>query len=214
MGRGCTWKRALGDGPARFPIGDGPSRGGIGSRRAAAGAGPLIAPLSPAALRRQQAHRRAPAALPRPGPARAAACLVPAWPHPGRGGRIEARLSPSAMLGGGGPGKLAGGPGRRGGGPPRGRGSRAAARGAPAPAPPPPAPPAREPTLTHRRAHTHTRARARSASPRGPAAAAAAAAVIPPPQSPHTTAHAPEGARQIQQGPQPKELPRLPRPEG
>ena len=52
----------------------------------------------------------------------------------------------------------------------------------------------------------------RNLSPRGLRTAVATTTSRPP--SSRTEVSAPEGARQIQQGPQPKELPRLPRQEG
>ena len=68
------------------------------------------------------------------------------------------------------------------------------------------------PSTLARRQQFSWRRNHRNLSPRGLRTAVATTTSRPP--SSRTEVSAPEGARQIQQGPQPKELPRLPRPEG
>jgi hypothetical protein len=70
----------------------------------------------------------------------------------------------------------------------------------------------RVPSTLARRQQFSWRRNPRNLSPRGLRTAVANTSSRPP--SSRTEVSAPEGARQIQQGPQPKELPRLPRPEG
>jgi hypothetical protein len=70
----------------------------------------------------------------------------------------------------------------------------------------------RVPSTLARRQQFSWRRNHRNLSPRGLRTAVANTTSRPP--SSRTEVSAPEGARQIQQGPQPKELPRLPRPEG
>jgi hypothetical protein len=70
----------------------------------------------------------------------------------------------------------------------------------------------RVPSTLARRQQFSWRRNHRNLSPRGLRTAVATTTSRPP--SSRTEVSAPEGARQIQQGPQPKELPRLPRPEG
>jgi hypothetical protein len=70
----------------------------------------------------------------------------------------------------------------------------------------------RVPSTLARRQQFSWRRNHRNLSPRGLRTAVGTTTSRPP--SSRTEVSAPEGALQIQQGPQPKELPRLPRPEG